>query len=563
MKLITALILSVFLFFTCSETDVRNPQILDLSAYDKAYEYLDLGIADSAFLKFNEAKEVFIERGDSLDAGNCLIQMGVIQKMKGDFFGAQETGSEARKYLNRDDTTHHIYISTNFNLLGSATYELGQIDDAIMFYKSAIKFANDSTFIRKYQNNVAVAYSDLEDYSSAIPIFEELLINEKRGSEEYARILTNYAKAMRKINPSYPAIRDLREGLSIRKKLKDRWGENSSYASISDYYETFQPDSSIFYAKKQYQTAKQIHSADDQIKALDRLIRLSPIDSTKAYFKIYRNLEDSLSTARRAAKNQFALIRYEVEKNKADNLRLQKDNAEHASRLVRQRAATGGIGIVLLVVVIGGRFYYKKRKQRLELEAQNKIKASQLETSRKVHDVVANGIYRVMTTIEHRKDIDRGNILDQLEDMYSKSRDISYEAEGTALQAKPYTDQISDLLKSFANESHKVLIVGNEAARWQAIRAEVKEEVLHILQELMVNMKKHSQADRVVIRFEEDDQALHLSYVDNGIGMEKDKAHGNGLTNTGNRIANLGGKIIFASEPGKGLRIDLFFPILK
>lgn len=146
---------------------------------------------------------------------------------------------------------------------------------------------------------------------------------------------------------------------------------------------------------------------DAIVNALERLIKFAPSEQSKPYFLSYTLLTDSLQSARAAAKNQFAMIRYEVEKNRADNLRLQKENADSNNRLWRQRFFSGGALLMLLVLVFGGGEWYRRRKQRLELEAQGRIKAFQIRTSKKVHDVVANGLYRVMTELEYDDDFDK------------------------------------------------------------------------------------------------------------------------------------------------------------
>ncbi|UZJ63305.1 hypothetical protein OKW96_12345 [Sphingobacterium sp. KU25419] len=295
---------------------------------------------------------------------------------------------------------------------------------------------------------------------------------------------------------------------------------------------------------------------------MKKLIKLSPSDSSKNYFEIYNSLNDSLQQARIAAKNQFTMIRYEVEKNKADNLILQKDNADKAYNISRQRMWMTGISIFSVVVIIGGIFWYKRRQERLQLEAQNRIKANQLNISRKIHDVVANGLYRVMTEIENRKDIDRDGIIDRLEMMYEKSRDISYETEVTKPEEQDYHTQIAELLKSFVGENRKVIIAGNDAEQWARIHVDIKEQIHHVLQELMVNMRKHSQATNVVIRFDWDADVLRIYYSDNGIGMSKSCATGNGLEGIGNRIASLNGQINFLNQAEKGLKVEISIPIL-
>src|SRR5690606_32400160 len=155
-----------------------------------------------------------------------------------------------------------------------------------------------------------------------------------------------------------------------------------------------------------------------------------------------------------------------------------------------------------VLIVGGGVFWHKRRTQRLALEAQHRIDAHQLKTSKKIHDVVANGIYRVMAEIENQEEINREGILDRLENMYEKSRDISYETDEPAEALSDYHEQIAQLLKSFATASTKIIIVGNAFDLWEDVGTTVKAEIEYILQELMVNMRKHSGATDVVVRFE-------------------------------------------------------------
>lgn len=559
----TLLYLVCLTFIGCEKTTkIQNVSEEGYALYNEALRYLDRGVADSAFLVFENAKNIFLEHKDSLNVANCLINMAITQKDQGDYFGAQETALEAIDYLNTDNPEHYVYLSTNYNNLGVATNALGDKDRAIDFYNLAIKFAADSALVRTYRSNLGRLYQEKKDYSRAISIYSAILQEENKGTTDFARILTNYATAMWQYQKSYNPVKDLTHALSIRKQKNDLWGQNSSYAYLSDYYEKIKPDSSLYFARKQYAIAKVINSASDQASALKRLIRLSSIDSARAYFAVYHQLTDSIQQARAAAKNQFALIRYEVEKNKADNLRLEKENAEKQSRLVRQRAITGASIFLLLIATGGGSLWYKRRKQRLELEAQHKIKETQLNISKKVHDVVANDIYRVMTEVEYKDDLDREGLLDKLEVIYNQSRDISHNVDQLPVIEVPYNEQISALLRSFATDHRRVSIAGNDAEQWADISKRVKNEVKYVLQELMVNMKKHSQAEQVVVRFEKSDRQLKIFYKDNGIGIPKVKSEGKGLTNTVSRIENLGGEIIFASEPGKGLSITANIPLI-
>ncbi len=551
----------VIFFLSCSDKSEKTVAKSENYDYNDAYHFYDKGRSDSAFLKFSQAKDHFQNISDSLNVANCLLMMAIIQREAGDYFGAQETALQANDYLNEDKLEHYPYLNSNYNTLGTVSRDLKNYDDALSFLKKTLSFSQDSVNTSIIQNNIALVYQNLEQYAKADEIFKNILSKPYLKPNEYARTLSNQANARRENDSTYVAAPDLLKALTIRIKEKDIWGQNASYAHLADYYKEKRPDSSLFYARKQYAAALQIKSPDAQVKALRRLIQTGNRDSLQTYFVSYSRLTDSLENARAAAKNQFALIRYEVEKNKADNLRLENDNVEKSARLSRQRVMTGGLALLLIVGGVGGRFWYRKRKERLELEAQNKIKASKLSTSRKVHDVVANGIYRVMSEIEYNKELDRDSLLDKLDIMYNKSRDISYEAEETIEAPSAYHDALGEMLKSFAKSDRRVLIAGNDAALWENVSDQAKSELKEVLLEMMVNMAKHSQATSVVIRFGREDEHLHIHYQDDGVGVKADAPKGKGRQNTVSRIHGLRGEIIFASEVGDGMKIDIHIPI--
>src|SRR5690606_31043506 len=137
---------------------------------------------------------------------------------------------------------------------------------------------------------------------------------------------------------------------------------------------------------------------------------------------------------------------------KADNLRLQKENVEKAYQISRQRIWTAMVVVLAVVFLAAGVYWYWKRRQRMEHEAQNRIKAHRLKTSKKVHDVVANGLYRVMAELENQNTIDRESILDRLEDMYEKSRDISYETEELPVTQRDVHEKVAHVRASFATD---------------------------------------------------------------------------------------------------------------
>jgi signal transduction histidine kinase len=190
---------------------------------------------------------------------------------------------------------------------------------------------------------------------------------------------------------------------------------------------------------------------------------------------------------------------------------------------------------------------------------QIRLRNYQLKTSQKVHDVVANGLYRLMMDIQHGEHIEKGSLLDRIEDLYERSRDISHELPEKTNQN--FQETITALLKSFSSPSTKVLIAGNDKDLWDKITDRPKNELKPILQELMINMQKHSGARNVFVQFAREGDRLKIRYTDDGVGFPPNPHFGNGLTNTENRITGIGGRIIFDKDAKKGLKIEIYFPI--
>ncbi|MFW0714350.1 tetratricopeptide repeat-containing sensor histidine kinase [Pedobacter sp. N23S346] len=530
----------------CNKKQKTNHQIDDID-YVKAESFMSKN-NDSAFYYFNK---VATSSKDSLQIARAYNEMAIIQADAGDYFGSQETLLTSLNFLHENRPKDFSCLASNYNELGATSLNIKNYDAAILYYDLAIKFTKNSEFKQIISNNKAVVYQKNRNYQLARKIYNNA-ISTTTDNKEYARILSNLAKTKWLQNEQYNAAPDFLKALEIRIKEKDEWGLNASYSHLSDFYFKKNLDSAIYYSTKMYKIARNLDSPDDQLEALQKLIKLSPTNTAKQYFEIYASLSDSLQTARNAAKNQFALVRYETEKHKADNLKLQKENGEKKYQIII-------ISSVALFILVGGIFWYRKRKRDIEIKSQKAITDSKLKTSKKVHDVVANGLYRVMTEIENQQDLDRDHVLDKIEDLYEKSRDISYEKPTEA--NKPFHEILSAILTSFATENRKVLIAGNDAELWLKVSEQTKYELEHIIQELMVNMKKHSQASNVVMRFENNGEQIKIYYTDNGVGMPKDKEFNNGLRNTGNRIEEINGAIIFDTEVEKGLKIQISFPI--
>lgn len=554
MKKILSLIALAICFFAC-----KKEQISQIRAKSSDYERAKLfafNNNDSAFYYFNRVTTLY---KDSLEAAMAYNYMAAIQADAGDYFGAQESLLSSLKFLDENNPKDFECLSADYNELGLNNFKLKNYHSAHTYYDAAIKFSKYEDFTYIIMNNKAVVYQNQKNYIQAIHIYDRIISKDKKDRIAYARTLTNISYAKWLNNPTYNAEPELLTAMHIREKENNDWGRNSSYAHLADYYTDKNPNAALEYAQKMYHISRKLNSPDDQLEALQKLVKLSPSPQNVKYFSTYEALADSIQTVRSAAKNQFAMVRYETEKNKANNLKLQKENTEKKYQIITRDLLLMGAALLLVSLSVIALLWYRKRRQKIESETRNAIRNSQLKTSKRVHDVVANGLYRVMTEIENRENLDRDLILDKLEDMYEKSRDISYDEP--LFTDQNFHEKILDLLSSFASETTKVLFMGSTVDIWKKVNVQAKCEIEHVLQELMVNMRKHSGASTVVVRFEQVNSFINIYYADDGIGITENTKFKNGLTNTGNRMKYIQGTITFDTRAEKGLKIHISFPI--
>ncbi|MFV0150364.1 hypothetical protein OBJ95_06870 [Empedobacter falsenii] len=548
----------LLLIFSCQSSDNKFDEQNEVSqnkAYDKAWEFYEKEENDSAYVYFNKAYSEFIKQNNKHQASKCLINLGYISYKKGDWFGSQELNIEAIKLLNPQIKEEAETLSSAYNSLGQSTHELKNYKEAINYFQNSIDFTKDENVFIVNQNNIANSYRYNNQFDEAIKIYKDLL-DEKQihdSPKEYARVLDNLAYTKWLQNKNRVVENELNKALDIRIKENDLWGQNASYAHLTDYFSNKDVKKALDFAYKRKTIVFENKSVEDQLEVYQQLILLENPTNSKKYFEAYQKLNDSIQLERNKAKNQFALIRFDSEKNKANFLEAEAENEKKKNKILSLYIVV----ILLLLLLCFAYFWHKRRKQKLEQEKVLEVKKTELKYSKKVHDKVANGIYHVMSDIENKSEFNRDEILDKLEEVYEISRDISYDKKDEA-QHENFAAKLSQLIGSFDSDKAKIYLIGNENELWSIISHQAKAEIFLVIQELLTNMKKHSQASRVVLNFKQENQQFYMNYSDNGIGISELNPK-NGLQNTVSRISSLKGDVIFDTE--NGLKIIIKFPI--
>ena len=552
------LLFTLALLCSCnSENTVLPAEKLQNKNLNLAYDFYDSNQLDSALIYFGKAKNELIQQKDSLRTATSLIYMAIITNDFGLYFGAQEFLIESVDYLKLGDTSQRTYLNSYYTTLGTVLNNLGQYEKSIKYFNRGIEISpnKQSTLILK--NNLALSYRYAGKLEESIKIYEEF-IEQSQSSREYSRALSNLTYTKWLQDPKYPAEQDLLKALKIRQESQDILGQIASNKHLSDYHTTKNPNSAKRYAQQMLQLSEEVGAINDKSEALLKLAKLNTGKKSNSYFKEYIQVTDSVKLINDRHRNQFALVKYESERYKNERNELEQDNIKKKNQLLVNNIILIGTILLGALILIIGWLWSKRRAIKIETESREKIKQSQLQTSKRVHDVVANGLYRLMSDLENNDQLQKEAVLDSLESMYEKSRDISYEE--SAYINKKYKETLRNICQSFSNEQVKVVLLGNDENLWNTVSSSIKFEFEHILQELLVNMKKHSEATNVLIKFEKYQGGVFFTYTDNGIGFTGETTYKNGLNNTVTRTNSINGIINFDMEIENGAKITIQFP---
>ncbi|WP_316633539.1 ATP-binding protein [uncultured Flavobacterium sp.] len=559
-------IILLFLF-SCTEkkTITRSTKSIDeaYSIRDKGIENFEKQNFNTAFYNFNKSKLLFETLKDSANIGYILIEMARIQQVNGDYYGSKETVTEALTYIKKNTPN---FSSIN-NTLGIADKELSLYNDAIIYYKEAVNgYKADPLGQQMSLNNIAVVYIHQKKYDKAITLLESLLskklLKGKAMAAKQSLIIDNLGYAYFRNGMDEKGLHLMNKGLQIRKEVNDTYGSIESYLHLADYYAKKDIQKSDENALAAYNAATKLNSVDERLESLQILISNNHSAQNSKYVQRYFTLNDSIIKIRNNFKNKFAKIKYDSKKEKDENAKLRLEKTENLLALQKAKylRIVFAIVFIFLVVLIAILIrYYKNKNKAIEFKTSYNTEA---RIAKKLHDELANDVYHVIAFTESQllsKDSTKENLLQKLDDIYGRVRGISKENNRIDTGAD-FTSSMKEMLSMYNTNEINIIATNLENINWEIVDDIKKITISRILQELMVNMKKHSNANLVVIKFENDQKSILINYTDNGKGCEKTKIAKNGLQNVESRIQAVKGTINFDSEPDKGFRVKISIP---
>lgn len=516
---------------------------------------------DSAFINYNLSKNHFQHLKDTSWVGKNLLQMGIIQKNQGDFFGSKETITEALQFLNTENDTS--YIVSSFNGLATNHRKLINYNEAIKYYKKALAFSVNKTELIILKNNLAATLIDNKNYSEALNLLTEIINDSilREKPNEYARVLDNLGYTEWLLGKNESKLK-LLDALNLRIKNNDLRGQIASYTHLGESTNKDNPKKAIFYIDSVLILAKILKNPRAEKDALKQLMELEP-NNLKIKNR-YVFLQDSLYARELKVKTQFAKYKYDDKLTQEANLRLEKENAEQKLEVTKQqnkRKLTYAFGGFLFLIFAFSTYILVQRSKRLKQKNKTaKLEAiyeTESELSRKLHDDFGGKLNYAMLLVQN--DSDKLKLLDTLDILYNQSRDFSREINDVDTGPN-FKESLIDMMGNYCKNT-KLIVSGSSDLDWSKLSTLSKKTLFKILQELMINMQKHSSASLVSVAFVQSKKTLKVSFMDNGVGVSKtDLNFKNGLMNTEKRIEAIGGTIIFESDKGRGFEAQIEIP---
>lgn len=188
--------------------------------------------------------------------------------------------------------------------------------------------------------------------------------------------------------------------------------------------------------------------------------------------------------------------------------------------------------------------------------------------SREMHD----GLGPLLSSIKLRLDNVRNKVSDEnavnalihidgmISDTAKEIRSISHALMPSSLKDFGLEAALSNLLKNITKPG---LEFGFDyAVDSPNIQGELALHIYRIIQELINNSLKHSEAEWISIQVANQSEFLSLNYKDNGLGYDvSTTTYGLGINNIKNRVQILGGGIDIQSKQGKGVEVEIKLPL--
>ncbi|AWH72930.1 hypothetical protein DCS32_01755 [Dokdonia sp. Dokd-P16] len=468
-----------------------------------------------------------------------LISLGHLNN--GDIFESEKTTINLLKDIPVTDTQTIVRLR---NRLGRLHRSLNNLPLALENYQQALAMTTKKEDSITISNNIATIYMERSSYEKAAQVLSPFIKDTDRIEENntLTTIYDNYGYSITQIG-DFKGEALMLEALAINEKGRNITGSFSTNRHLAYYYHQQGKEA---LAKKHALQAKDIaYSINNPRYKLEALGLAIDIGATANAY-VFKKLSDSLYKVQTLQENKYAAQKYEY----ATFQTQAKESELIAQQEKVNKTRYQFLALFIMVITVGIIIFLSLRHKRKRLE---QVYITETKISKRLHDEVANDVYKLISQVQTNT-YNESHLLDNLEHIYSRTRDISRENSFIETEESFHTT-LRDLLLSYKTPSLNIITKGIDKVDWNQISKVHKTTIYRVLQELITNTNKHSKASIAFVEISKEGKNLHILYKDNGIGGAINSK--NGLLNAESRIEALKGTITFESKSKQGFKAQI------
>ncbi|NLR63439.1 tetratricopeptide repeat protein [Chitinophaga varians] len=339
-----------------------------------------------------------------------------------------------------------------------------------------------------------------------------------------------------------------------------------------------------------YSNALQWNDLKAQLKVLNSLRNLYAVtgDYKNAYALMTQYLGISREVLDKQNKKEINELEIKYQTARKEKEILNKENELNHQKTIKYSLLIGFLVILLPVIGLLYLYYQKLQAQsklNTTMEEMNRQKIAALlkdkelellkasvvgqEKERKriageLHDSIGGNLAAIKLQLSHQTSVNKlETLIRQVDDTYRQVRDLSHDLVPQKFANTGFAELISGYITQFNVPGNATITFhafpGDEIDR---LGTSLKVEIYKIIQELITNAQKHSQATKVEVQLTQLDGMLKLLFEDNGRGFSPETVkYGIGFQNIRDRLKLFDGVFTIDSFPSKGTVIDIEIPL--
>jgi signal transduction histidine kinase len=154
--------------------------------------------------------------------------------------------------------------------------------------------------------------------------------------------------------------------------------------------------------------------------------------------------------------------------------------------------------------------------------------------------------------------------IEGLNDVIRDIRNYILDLRPQRFQGRHLPEGLQELAREVRAHSFLNVDIKIASEDWTNLPPERTVEILHIVREALMNIRRHAHASNVDITLTRQPDTLTLVVADNGKGFDSQQTineQGNGLHNMGERAQALGGKVTITQRKTGGTCVELLIPL--